>query len=782
MTEVGRPIRMREARERVTGTLPFAGDVRLPGMLHGKIVRSTCAHGIIRLLDASAAAASPGVVGVLVGADLLDAQIASHYGPVIPDRPLLAIDRVRFSGEPVAAVIAVDEDAAAAACELVEVEYEDLPVLQTPQEAMAPDAPDIHDAIRLRERTPFPDIVLHTGAGKNVCNHFRLRHGDVEAGFAESDEIFEDVFSTPAQQHCNLEPHVTVVSIEHDRATVWTSAASPYTVRFQVAETLRLPQGGVRVVVTNVGGAYGAKTYPRLEPLVAAMSWRVGGRPVRVELTRTEEFFTITRHAASVELRTGVRRDGTIAARSVRILWSAGAYADISPRLIKNGGYSSAGPYRIPHVAVDSYAVYTNATPAGGFRGYAIPQVAWAYESQMDLIADRLGIDPLELRLRNLLRDGDEFATGQVVEDFHLDEVLRTVARRIGWTGPGPPEAPRRGSTVRGKGLACTLKTTVTPSTSTATIKLNEDGSASLLASTVEIGQGARTVLAQIAADALGLPVDQVVVSYADTDTTPWDQTTSSSRSTLMMGGAVQAAGLSLRREVLSLAGTMLAEPVEALASENGLVWPGTERDRALSYGEIVQRSGRRNLVASAVNQSAGGLDPDTGQGVVTPHFFHAAAGAEVEVDLETGVVRVVDLHVETYAGTVVHPVLASLQCEGNVTFGIGQALFEEIEVDGGQIVNPTLADYMIPSIRDLPERWTVGLAEAAAEGRIHGLGETGAPPVPAAIGNALFHATGVRLTTLPLTPEKVLAGLRDLGTAPKAGEPVGAATPRGRG
>jgi CO/xanthine dehydrogenase Mo-binding subunit len=778
MTEVGRPVPIREARQRVTGALPFAANVRVPGMLHGKLVRSTCAHGVIARLDVSAAAALPGVVGVLAGADLVGAEITSHYGPVIPDRPLLAIDRVRFAGEPVAAVIAVDEDSAAAARELVEVDYDDLPVLQTPEDAMAFGAPDIHDAIPLREQTTFPDIVLHPGAGKNVCNHFRLRHGDLDAGFAEADEVFDDVFRTPAQQHCSLEPHVTIVSIDEGRATVWTSAASPYTVRFQVAETLRLPESNVRVVVSNVGGAYGSKTYPRLEPLVAAMSWRVGGRPVRLELTRTEEFFTITRHAATVHLRTGVRRDGTIVAREARVLWSAGAYADISPRLIKNGGYSSAGPYRIPHVAVDSYAVYTNVTPAGGFRGYAIPQVAWAYESQMDAIAERLGIDPLELRMRNLLHDGDEFATGQVVEDFHLDELLQTVSDRIGWTGPGPTGAPEP-QLVRGKGLACTLKTTVTPSTSTAAIKLNEDGSASLLTSTVEIGQGARTVLAQIAADALGLPVDRVAVAYPDTDTTPWDQTTSSSRSTLMMGGAVEEAGLALRREVLALAAPFLSAPVEALTAEGGLVWPGSERERAISYAEIVRRSGRRNLVQSAVNRSPGGLDPETGQGVVTPHFFHAAAGAEVEVDLETGVVRVVDLHVETYAGTVVNPVLASLQCEGNVAFGIGQALFEEIELDVGQIVNPTLADYLIPSVRDLPERWTVGLTEDSRGGRIHGLGETGAPPVPAAIGNALFHATGVRISTLPLTPEKVLAGLRELDAAGAARPPATPASVR---
>ena len=566
------------------------------------------------------------------------------------------------------------------------------------------------------------------------------------------------------------------MAIEPGQATVWTSAASPYTVRFQVAETLRLPESAVRVVVSNVGGAYGAKTYPRLEPLVAAMSWRVGGRPVRVELTRTEEFFTITRHAATVHLRTGVRRDGTIVAREARILWSAGAYADISPRLIKNGGYSSAGPYRIPHVAVDSYAVYTNVTPAGGFRGYGDP-------------AGRLGLrepdgpDRRPPRHRPARASPPEPAARRRRVRHRPDRGGLPPRRAAADGRPSESAGAGRGRTeasapglVRGKGIACTLKTTVTPSTSTAAIKLNEDGSASLLTSTVEIGQGARTVLAQIAADALGIPVDRVVVSYPDTDATPWDQTTSSSRSTLMMGGAVEEAGLALRRELLALAAPMLSAPIEALTAEEGLVWPGSERGRALAYGEIVRRSGRRNLVQSAVNQSPGGLDPETGQGVVTPHFFHAAAGAEVEVDLETGVVRVVDLHVETYAGKVVNPVLASLQCEGNVAFGVGQALFEEIELDGGQIVNPTLADYMIPSLRDLPERWTVGLAEDPAGGRVHGLGETGAPPVPAAIGNALFHATGVRLTTLPLTPEKVLAGLREAAAGRRDPAPLEAA------
>jgi CO/xanthine dehydrogenase Mo-binding subunit len=763
---VGRAAPMREAEQRVRGTLPFAVNVEVPGMLHGKLLRSTSAHGILRRVDASAAGRLPGVVTVLTGSDLLKAPIASHYGPVLPDRPLVAIDRVRYAGEPVAAVIAVDPDTAEEALGLIEVEIDELSVLETVEQATAEDAPDIHEVIPERDALTFPDIVLHAGVGKNVCNHFRLRHGDVEAGFAAADEVFEDVFHTPAQQHCNLEPHVTVVEIQGGQATVWTSSASPYTVRFQVAETLRLPQSRVRVIVTNVGGAYGSKTYPRLEPLVAAMSWKAGGRPVRVELTRREEFFTITRHAATIHLKTGVTREGALLARQARILWSAGAYADISPRTIKNGGYSAGGPYRIPNVAVDSYAVYTNVTPAGGFRGYAIPQVAWAYESQMDIIAARLGVDPLELRLANLLVDGDEFATGQLMEDFHLRELLERVATRIGWDGSF---VPHDGMRARGKGLACILKTTVTPSVSTASLRLDDDGSLTLLTSTTEIGQGSRTVLAQIAADAAGVPLEAVEVPYPDTDLTPWDQTTSSSRSTLMMGGAIVDAGATLREQLVELASELLEAPPEVLTAADGHVWPEERRDRGLTYGEILRRSGRRQLTAEAQNRSAGGLDPETGQGIVTPHFFHAAAGAEVEVDLETGKIRVVDLHVETYAGRVVNPVLAGLQAEGNVTFGIGQALFEEIELDAGQIVNPSLADYTIPSLRDMPEHWTVAFSEdPSGEGRIHGLGETGAPAVPAAIGNALYAATGARVKSLPLTPEKVLRALDELPTTPR--------------
>ena len=768
MTAIGRPIEMSEARLRVSGELPFAGNVRVPGLLHGRILRSHVAHGRIVHLDVSAAERIPGVVAVLTGRDLTGEGIEPFYGPVFPDRPLVAIDRVRFAGEPVAAVIAEDLDAADEAVGLIEVEYEPLPPLLTAEDAISPDAPSIHEEVRVRDYLTFPDLVLHPGVGKNVCNWFPLRRGDVESGFRQADEIFSATYRTPAQQHVPLEPHTTIAAIDGDNVNIWTASAAPFTVRAQVAETLRVPTSKVRVRVLNLGGAFGAKTYPRLEPLVVAMSWRAGGRPVKVALRPSEEFYTITRHASTVELKTGVRRDGTIVAREVRALWAAGAYADISPRLIKNGGYSSAGPYRIPNVKIDSYAIYTNTTPSGGFRGYGVPQVAWAYESQMDEIAAGLGIDPHDLRLRNVVRDGDEFATGQVMEDMHLDEMLRGISTWL--MAPGPLERAERPSSpalvtssrvARGRGTACIVKTTGTPSTSSAGLRLNDDGSLSVLTSTVEIGQGSRTSLRQIAADAVGVPVESVGISYPDTVVTPWDQTTSSSRSTLMMGGAIRQAGADLRRQLLELASEQLeVDPSDTQIEEGRVVVLGYP-EGARTFREVIRRAGVGNLVATAVNRSEGHLDPETGQGVVTPHFYHAVAGAEVEVDLETGHLCILRLRSATWAGQVIHPVLAELQCEGNMAFGVGQALFEEIVNDNGQIVNPTLADYMIPSILDLGADWSAEVLEQGRDGRVHGLGESTAAAVPAAIGNALFDAVGVRIRELPLRPERILRAIR---------------------
>ncbi|CAO5246681.1 xanthine dehydrogenase family protein molybdopterin-binding subunit [Frankia sp. AgKG'84/4] len=801
----GRSVPASDGPDRVTGRFPYAIDLTPSGCLHAALVRSPHAHALLRAVDTTAARRQRGVVTVITGADL-ERWAASpdvyagapfpYFGPVLPDRPVLAIGRVRFAGEPVAAVIARDLDTARAAAATIQVDYEPLPAVFTPDAAMAPDAPRLHERIPTRDVMTFPDLVLHTEDGGNVCNHFRLRRGDVDAGFAAADHILSHEFRTPQQQHVPLEPHVTIATVRGDAADIWTSAASPFTVRSQVAETLRMPESRVRVRILNVGGAYGAKTYPRLEPLVAVLAWAVEGRPVRVELTRAEEFVTVARHSSLVRIRSGFTDDGTLLARRVEILWGAGAYADISPRTIKNGGYSAAGPYRIPNVSIDSYAVYTNTTPAGGFRGYAIPQVAWAYENHTDLIAQSLGLDPVELRGRILLTGGDAFATGQLIEDFHLTDLLGAVTRRLGWDA-GPAGTRRREvapGIVRGRGVATILKTTVTPSTSTVVLKLDEEANLTVLCSTVEIGQGARTVLAQLAADATGVPLERVHVTYPDSATTAWDQTTSSSRSTLMMGVAVERAGVALRARLAALAAPLLGisesevevdgGKIRAVAASltagatsvgTGPVGGGSPdadfaAGRTFTYAEVLERARAGGLEVCEVHASDGGLDPDTGQGVVTPHFYHAAAGAEVEVDLETGAVRVVDLHVETYAGRVIHPTFAELQCEGNVAFGVGQALSETMRWGGdtGRLLTDSLLEYRIPSVRDLPDHFTVGMTEdpaGPAGARIHGLGETGSPAVPAAIGNAVAEALGRHAHELPLHPERVWA-LARLGAA----------------
>jgi len=767
MSAVGQPLLMPDGAERVKGTVTFAGNFEVPGMLHGKILRSPHAHARILKLDASKASQLRGVVAVLTGADLDGTSINSHYGPVLPDRPLVAIDKVRFHGEPVAAVAAVDEDTAQEAIDLIEVEYEELPASITPDQAIAADAPAIHDSIARRDFLTYPDIVLNTEAGKNIFNYYRLRRGDVEEGFNEADEVFEDTFRTPHQQHVSLEPHITLARIDGDHVTLWSTAASPYTTQFQVAETLRVPKSKVRVIVHNIGGAYGGKTYPRHEPLVAALSWKAGGRPVHVALTRAEEFYTITRHASLTTIRTGVKRDGRMVARQIHILWGAGAYADVSPRLIKNGGYGSPGPYNIPHLAVDSYAVYTNTTPSGGFRGYSIPQVAWAYESHLDKIAHALGIDPLEIRLRNVMRSGDPSPTNQVFDDLHYPELLESVAEAVGWS-PLPPRRARArvrelGGVVRGRGIACTYKGTITPSTSTASIKLSEDGSATVLTATTEIGQGSRTVLAQMAADELRLPFEKVRVSYADTDVVPWDQTTSSSRSTYMMGTAVARAAGDVRQQLAEMAAELLEAAPEDVVLEEGRAYVSGTPEKALDYADVIRRARQGNILGSGTFKTEGQLDPDTGLGIATCHMHQCTAAAEVEVDTETGQVHIPRLRVASYAGKVINPTLAALQMEGNVAFGVGQSLLEEMVYDGGLLSNPNLSDYMIPSFKDMPDHYDSALLEdPAGHAEPHGLGEGTTAPIPAAIGNAIFDAVGVRIYDLPITPEKILRGLRE--------------------
>jgi len=739
---------------RATGRLQFAEDIEPPGTLQTAIVRSREAHARIVHVDTTQAAAVPGVTLAVGGAELARSfGRPITFGPVYRDQPALAIDKVRYVGEPVAAVVAADPDRAAEAASLVDVEYEPIPSVVDLDMALADDAALVHET----EREPGSYGFAVGPAGTNVCSAFRLRKGSVELGFAEADEIMEDVFETPSVQHVPLEPHTSVVLVRAGRITAWTGTQTPYGVRTQLAELFGVPAARVRVIVPAFGGGFGGKGHAKLEPLAALLSRSVGC-PVRIRLERSEEFVTITKHASRIAMRTGVRRDGRITARQVTCWFDTGAYADIGPRVAGYGGVGMAGPYAIEHVSVDAHAVYTNRPPAGAFRGFGFPQAAWAHERQMDHIAEFLGMDPLELRLRNVLVDGQTYSTGEVLHDCRFRELLEDGGRAVGWRAGAAPI--KSGNTVRAMGVACAVKATIVPSISTAVLKLGDDGSLDVLASSADMGQGIRTTLARIAAEALELPLGQVNVAGVDTDVTPYDQMTSASRSTFAMGAAVAEAAAAVRTQLGEIVAELFEVAVTDLEFRDGSVGVRGVPAKSIGYGAAIRGARMGNLIGEGRYRRLGGLDPETGQGVGSVHWTPGVGAAEVEVDLETGRISLLRYHAGTFAGRVIDPDGARLQVDGCVTFGLGQALFEQLVFDGGQLVNGTLADYQIAASRDMPERLTATILEEP-DAELHGMGEACLPPVMPAIANAIARATGLRFTTLPVTPEAVLRGLR---------------------
>ncbi|WP_209305338.1 xanthine dehydrogenase family protein molybdopterin-binding subunit [Blastococcus sp. CT_GayMR20] len=754
---IGRSHDMFEARARVDGSLNFALNAELPNMTVARLLRSQTPHARITSIDTSQAEAMEGVVAVLTAADFDgEGSPNRHFGAVIRDQPVVCGTKVRFAGDIVAAVAAETDDIAEAALLAIEVEYEELPVVAELDDALADDAALVHERPPEPRERSYADIKLQGREG-NICTKFQLRKGDLDAGFAMADHIVETTYESPAVQHVPMEPHVVLASFEGRRLTVISSTQTPYAVRDTLAEMFGLPTWSVRVIVPPLGGGYGAKTYSKFEPVTAALAWKAR-RPVKLVLSREEEFVAVTKHAARIRLRTGVTAEGKLVARDVEVHFNAGAYADISPRLIKNGGYSCVGPYDIPHVRVDSYAVYTNRPPAGAYRGYGVSQAAWAYERQMDEIADLLGIDPVELRRRNLLQEGSRFATGEVMHEARWTELLERSAAAVGW--PADRRVQVSDTRVRGKGIAVILKSTITPSTSNAVVRLDADGSLQVLTSSVEMGQGAHTVLAQIAAEPLGIPVTSVHVTAPDTQYTPYDQTTSSSRTTRAMGGAVTHAVSAVRDRLLALAGDLLEVAADDLVLEDGdVVLRGAPATR-VSIQDVLYRTRTGSISGDGEIKTVGGLDAETGQGIASDHWHQGAAGAEVEVDLGTGKVYVKHLHAIAYAGRVVNPKMARLQMHGSMFFGMGHALYEELVFEDGILTNPNLSDYSLLAMGDVPEVLEVEFLEDEHETTIHGLGETVLPPVIAAIGNAVSAAIGARVTRLPITPERVLEAM----------------------
>jgi len=750
--QIGRSVLRKEAHAKLTGQAPYVHNLVLPGMLYGKIARSPIAHGRIRRIDTAAARAQPGVHRVLTGEDVRALIPDPHYGPAFHDQPILALDKVRYAGEPVALVLAADPHVAETAAQSIEVEYEELPAVFDEVAAMRSQA-IVHET--LKPAGTFPDLKHLAGKrDTNIALDFHLRRGDAAAAFGKAAHVFEHTFKTQQVLHVPLEPFVTVAEPGEGRLTLHTASQSPSFVRIEIARLLGWPENRVRVQVPFLGGGFGAKLYIKLEALVAAAALIVR-RPVKVALTMEEQFYTLTKHAATLRIKSGVDAAGRILARECEVWWNGGAYADIGPRITQKSGFTAPGPYDIDHVVVDSYALYTNLPPAGALRGFGIPQLVWAYESHADMVARALGMDPLEFRRKNILREGRPQATGTVMRDAALDAVLERLAQRMNWNetfdrGSGPLK--------RGRGIAIGFKASISPTTSVAIVTVNADASCSLLCSTVDMGQGSDTAMALIVGEVLGVDAEQVSVVHPDTDVTPYDMATLGSRSTFHMGNAVRRAAEDARDKLLALAGEL------GLPPETTPIPDLFRRKYGMQAGNVV---GMGSFVPAYAP-----TDHATGQSdKVTPFWMVGATGVEVEVDTETGHFEVTRLVNIADCGKPINPAVVRTQLSGGAIMQLGFSTSEQMLFRDGQVTNASLAEYKIPGMLDVPrqiENEAVDGNERGGPFGAKGVGESGTFGVSPAIANAIEDAVGVRLTALPLTAEAVYRALRA-----KRGQPL---------
>jgi CO/xanthine dehydrogenase Mo-binding subunit len=730
--------------DKATGRARFISDVVVPGMVHAKLWRSPVPHAQILDVDVSRAARAPGVIAALTAIDLPVRDL--YYGPAFKDQPILADGVIRHAGEPVVAVVADTVAHAEAACSLVSVRYSELPVVATLDEALAPGAPLLHE--KPRPSAHFRDLTsLRPKAGTNICHQFSYERGDVASGFAESDLVVEQTYTFPMVHHYSLEPHCAIALVDGQGITVWASTQHPFPVRKELAEMFGLPLARVQVIVPYLGGAFGNKSYTKIEPLTIALAAHVR-RPVRLALTVEEAFKSVRRAAVRYRLRTGVRRDGTLVARDCELYYQLGAYADVGPRVVQKSAYTAGGPYRIPHLRINAYGVYTNTVVSVAFRGYGVPQLAWAYESQMDVLAERLGIDPLELRLKNLLKRGETFAEGDLPVDCDYAGGLRKAAAAIGWSEPA--SGPRRG-----KGLACTIKAPLAPSVSSAMVRMHADGSATLLTGSVECGQGARTALSQIVAQELALPLSRVRVGRPEAGMSPYDQATSASRSTTLMGLAVLRAARDVRDQLLAIGAREPGHAGATLMLRDGrIVAPAGERSYAEALAAHFGTGGE--LIGRGTYRGERGHAQLGGE---APFWEVGMAAAEVEVDEDTGKVTVLRYISIADVGKAINPRECEAQEEGAAMMGLGHTFSEQMIYDGGQLLNPSLIDYRVPVMGDLPGEYRSILVEngdGPGPYGAKGIGESGLLPTAPAIANAIARASGVRITDLPLTPERV--------------------------
>ncbi|MDA8210354.1 MAG: molybdopterin-dependent oxidoreductase [Clostridia bacterium] len=745
---IGKRVPQKDAVEKSTGAAQYVTDLKLPGMLYGKILRSPYPHASILCIDTTRAKRLPGVKSVITFSDTPQIK----FGPLVDDWYILAKDKVRFIGEEVAAVAAVDEDTAREAIELIRVEYEELPAVFTPGEAIQPGAPIINPE--------YPN---------NVVSHFKVERGDVEQAFREADLVIGDEFYANQVYQAYMESMACIAQSDgRGHLTLWLPSQVPSKTRMSYAKALGIQPRDIRVIRPHVGGGFGAKMEYDADLICALLATNTG-RPVKIVNTRMEDFEAGNpRVPMSFDLRLAFKKDGTLLAKDLKALAGNGGRTVYGPAIMSTACYRIDSLYRIPNLRADGRLVYTNTVPTACFRGFGNAQATFALESLLDMAAHELGIEPAELRIKNSFNNGDTSPHGWFISTSGLADTIEQATQAAGWN-----DKKRNKTTRRGIGLACTNHVSGNRGFyrpfdgSSAILRVGESGQAVLIQGEAEIGQGQNTVYAMLAAEAAGLRYEDVTVAQVDTLIGPFGLGSFASRGTVLGGQAVIAAGKDAKRKLLAEASSMFNIPVEKLDIREGVVCRLPEQTKMATVAEVAShymfRQGGCPLTGEGVYVPDTVVpDPVTKIGNISPVYCFATHIAEVEVDTETGQVKVLNYFASHDVGKILNPVGLEGQVEGGVVQGLGWALMEDMVTVNGKVQNPTFLDYRIPGVRDIGKIHVSFVETNDPKGPYgaKGIGEPALNPVTAAVANAIYDAVGVRIKSLPITPEKILAAL----------------------
>ncbi len=757
---IGKTQIRKDGISKVIGTAEYGADVNFPGQLYGAMTRSPYGHAKILSINTEKAEAVPGVRVVITGNDYPE-----PYGQFIADQPILALDKVRYQGEPVAAVAAETEEAAREAAALVEVEYEPLPVVNDLEESMKNETL-VHEDWSQYECSSacFPK------QGTNIGDEFHLNKGDVDKGFAEADLVVESKFRCGQLQHTLIETHTStaIANPLTQEIQVWTPNQSPFGIRSLMAKIFGVPAEKVRLTLTEIGGGFGGKYEAKCEPIAIALSLKTGGRPVKVTYDRHEEFAaTVCRSTVQYYIKTGVKKDGTIIAQQVTGYWDAGAYVTTNPRVDYNAGFAAMGPYKIPNARVDTYVYMTNRTLGTAYRGFGVTEAATLHEHQMDIIARKLGIEPLELRLHNCLHDGDAGVTGEIISTCAVEECLKAAAKNVDWD-KYPDRWTDEEGYLYGKGIACFNKLTGTPSTTSCVLKMNENGSLYIWSASREMGQGVTTTMPQFAAESLKIDIDKVSVPPVDTSMTPFDKTTTSSRSTFHSGNAILEACEDIKKQLCNLAAIKWkCGADDVVYTEEGNIERISDRSQFININEV-GKSGIMHeqppVIAIGRYGTSDIFDPPPVDGRQskrpTVMWMIGAQAAIVKVNPVTGRVQLLKMGASNDIGKAINPTGVLQQVEGSVIMGLGHAIMEEMIYEDGNLRNGNMVDYKVPTFMDSDVDVKITMVENGhPEGPygVKGIGEPGLVPTAAAIAGAISHACNTDFDSLPIKPEHIL-------------------------